>query len=215
MVEVWLADPAQVADLAACEDVLDADELERARAFHFDRHRREYVVSHALVRHALSHHDGRPPRAWRFVRNRHGRPAAFDARELAFNLATHPTLVACAIARRDEIGVDVEPIARGAQILALAPCVFARGELAELAALDAGAARDRAVSLWTLKEAYIKARGLGLALGLDTFSIRFDPLAVEAHDGARWQLRTLDVAGHRIALAFAGSLHEVRTLWVR
>jgi 4'-phosphopantetheinyl transferase len=252
-VHLWIADPAQLSE-RACAAILEDDELARARAFRFDRHRREYLSSRALVRRALSRHDGRPPCTWRFVRNAHGKPRALAANGLAFNLANHPTLVVCAIAARD-LGVDVEPIDRGREILALAPVVFTAGERTALAALAAAARPDRAVSLWTLKEAYIKARGLGLdALPLASFSINFaspsallragrsadlsinfaspsallragrsadlsidfhdDRIALAGDDGARWELRTLDLAGHRIALAVAAPLHRIHTEWL-
>lgn len=219
---IWLAAPADfgAAALAACHSVLDGDERARAARFHFDVHRREFIVAHALVRTALSHATGRrPPAAWRFAYHPEGRPAAVDC-AASFNLTTHPSLVACAIGRGREIGIDLEPRSRADIILPIAAEAFSPAERAQLAALaenSPGAAGQRAVALWTFKEAYLKAIGVGLARRLDSFSIAigervesgFDTARVIVHDGsddgARWLLRGFAVADHRIAVACPGT----------
>ena len=66
----------------------------------------------------------------------------------------------------------------------------------------------RFFELWTLKEAYIKARGLGLALPLDGFSYHFEPqLSLQIRpdlqdDGADWQSRWKRLAIRRILERF-------------
>jgi 4'-phosphopantetheinyl transferase len=86
--------------------------------------------------------------------------------------------------------------------------VFAASELADLRGLEMTKRRDRAVALWTLKEAYIKARGMGLSLPLASFAFDFEeaePRIAFAppidDDPARWSFRIVDHQGHRIALA--------------
>jgi 4'-phosphopantetheinyl transferase len=98
--------------------------------------------------------------------------------------------------------VDVEPLARGDETLHVARTVFAPAELAELARLPLEEKRDRAVSLWTLKESYIKARGLGMSLPLRAFGFQFDAAEPRirfepsiADDASRWSFRTLDAHG--------------------
>jgi 4'-phosphopantetheinyl transferase len=90
--------------------------------------------------------------------------------------------------------------------------VFSVAERAALHALPAAAQPDRALSLWTLKEAYIKARSLGLSLPLDGFSFSFDSdpprisFAASISDTPeRWTFRTVDLLGHRISLALEAS----------
>jgi 4'-phosphopantetheinyl transferase len=187
---------------------LHPTELERYHRFVFDRHRLEYLATRALVRRALSAHRPIAPAAWQFRITAHGRPEIDPPCGLTFNLANHPSLIICAIRPGPELGADVEPLTRGPEIVALAGSVFAPDELAALRALPEPARPDRALALWTLKEAYIKARGLGLSLPLDGFAFSFDHFHPRisfapaiADTAERWTFRTIDLLDHRIALA--------------
>jgi 4'-phosphopantetheinyl transferase len=218
---VWFARPGAVpdAELTRRLCLLDEAELVRYRRFHFDLHRREFLVTHALLRLTLSRYRPTEPAAWRFAAGAHGKPTLTPPCGLSFNVSNHPTLVVCAVAAGADIGIDVEPLTRGLALLELAPAVFSAPERAALDGLEAGARRERAVSLWTAKEAYIKARGEGLTLPLDRISMVFDearPLEprveVDASidDGVRWTLRLLDVEAHRVAVAMASDRLRVR-----
>lgn len=211
-VDIWIAEPPQIDDpelLAAYDRLLSDEERTRQRAFVFEKNRHEHLVARALVRSTLSKYAATAPAAWRFSRNAHGRPAIDPPSVLRFNLSHHPTMVVCAVTTGGDIGVDVEPMDRGSQILTMANSTFARRELDDLRSLSGEHACDRAVSLWTLKEAYIKARGLGLALPLDGFAFTFEAeagpriefLPASADRAERWWFRTHDVSGHRIAIA--------------
>lgn len=70
-------------------------------------------------------------------------------------------------------GLTQEQLARAPDLLALAPTVFAPQEQSDLAALPANEQARRAVVLWTLKESYIKARGMGMALPLEWLCLSF------------------------------------------
>lgn len=214
-VQLWIACPADLLDdevALACSAVLSEDERSRAARLRFDRHRREYLATHALARAALAHNHSLAPSGWRFVSNAYGKPAADPDCGIRFNVSNTEDLVVCMVAQGAEVGVDVEPIARAAEIVRLAPRVFSPVEQAQLAALPAAAQLDRALSLWVLKEAYIKARGLGLSMPLKGFSFLFGGaehmrLAVDPafhpplhDDAARWRFSLLDHGRHRIAL---------------
>jgi 4'-phosphopantetheinyl transferase len=94
----------------------------------------------------------------------------------------------------------------------MATDVFAPKELSDLAALSEDEKMLRAVHLWTLKESYIKARGMGLALPLDGFAFRFcgDRISLEVEPelndgGAHWQFQTQMLGPHCISMAIASS----------
>ena len=165
------------------------------------------MTTRALLRTALSHYRPVAPQAWRFKLNGHGKPALEPECGLHFNLSNSVGLVVCLVADGAEVGVDVEALERASQILKLAPEVFSDAEQAQLENLSEAGKLERALSLWTLKESYIKARGMGLALPLDKFSFLFggaegvrleiDPSLGDAPE--RWGFCQLDYAGHRIA----------------
>jgi 4'-phosphopantetheinyl transferase len=128
---------------------------------------------------------------------------------LRFNLSHTAGLVACAVALDRDVGVDVEHLWPPTFDIGLARHHFAPAEVAGLEALPPEARRARFFALWTLKEAYIKARGLGLALPLERFAfdfegpalgVRFDPELGDQPE--RWHFARLQpTAVHALALA--------------
>jgi len=223
--QLWYAWPADLSEAgaeAACAVLLSKEERESAARFRFDRHRREYLASHALARNALSHAHPLPPYAWNYSVNAYGKPTPIPECGLRFNQSNSVELAVCLVASPatpagagtgpeagPEVGIDVEAFSRAEEILPLAPKVFSLAEQAQLNALPAAERPHRALSLWTLKEAYIKARGMGLSLPLRGISFLFgEPqgirLEVDAEvdgDPARWRFCLLDHTQHRIALA--------------
>jgi 4'-phosphopantetheinyl transferase len=214
LLHLWCAYPDDLLEEASardCEALLDAGERARWQRFQHERRRREFLTTHALARTALSHYRGVAPRDWRFTTNAHGKPALEADCGLRFNLSNALGLAVCLVADAPvEVGVDVEPFARAGQIAAVAHKVFSPAERAQLDVLSAAEKLDRCLSLWTLKEAFIKARGTGLgsALPLCDISFLFDEsgavqLEVDRRldeDAARWWFRMLDHAGHRITV---------------
>jgi 4'-phosphopantetheinyl transferase len=212
MLQLWCAYPDDLLDAkaaGACLALLSEDEHARRQRFRYERSRREYLATHALLRVALSHRRPVAPQDWKFTANAHGKPALLPDCGLRFNLSNTAGLAVCLVADAPvEVGVDVEAHARAQQISEVAHKVFSPAELAQLNALNAPARLDRCVSLWTLKEAYVKARGIGMTLPLRGISFLFDEtdavrlqLDTElADDAARWHFRLLNHAGHRIAV---------------
>jgi 4'-phosphopantetheinyl transferase len=211
-VDVWHVRTSAVSapDLVAiCQSLMAEDEATRHGRFVFDRHRHEYLVTRGLVRGVLGRVLERPPASLRFVPNDHGRPLLVDGGDLRFNLTNSVHLVACAVAEGREIGVDTEPLSRADEILGIVDSVFTAAERAALAALPLERRRRRAVELWTLKEAYMKARGLGMSLPVEKFEIVFDETSGRAlrlgfHPPIddvieRWALATFEVEDHLIS----------------
>jgi 4'-phosphopantetheinyl transferase len=197
----------------ACLGLLSPEEEQRRGRYLFERHRREFLRSRALVRTALARHAGVDPRALRFSANEHGRPELAHPRlepRLRFNLSHTDGLAALAVVLEHDVGVDVEMTLRRAAALSIADRFFSPEESRSLTSLPACERPDRFFDLWTLKEAYIKARGVGLALPLGCFSFRcmpgvrvsvaFDPSLED--DPAAWQfLLASPTPLHRLSLA--------------
>lgn len=217
-IHLWISRDELIADpemLSLYQAAVAPYELERAARFQFQRHRRQYLVTRGLVRAILSLY--RPevaPREWRFCINAHGKPGILDdiSPPLLFNLSHTDGLIVLAVARR-EVGVDVELLDREGDLSSLADRYFAPIEQKDLLLLAAAERRHRFVELWTLKEAYLKARGVGLTQSLDTFSFRLGTYSTQtleycSNDDWKelwrfWSLR-LD-AGYCLALAARNS----------
>ena len=215
-VHVWLAWTRAIDEDTARErylGLLDDEERERHGRFVFARDRHTFLVAHALVRETLSRYADVPPERWRFRANEYGRPSIAEPGEgarLRFNLSHTEGLAACAVTLDRELGVDVEYLDRRGETVALADRFFAPAEARALRALAEGEQRGRFFAYWTLKEAYIKARGMGLAIPLADFAFTLAPPAAPAIrfvDGfddrpERWQFwQAWPTDVHRLALA--------------
>lgn len=160
------------------------DERARHERLYFERDRHMFVITRALVRTTLSKYAACDPAAWRFEANPWGRPHACGPRPAPyFNLSNTRGLVACAVAQTEGIGVDVENITRNTEPRAIAHRFFSSSEVEALMALPEDEHRTRFFSLWTLKEAYIKARGMGLAIPLGQFSYALDTAPITIRFG--------------------------------
>ena len=178
-IAVWLCRVESLSDvdLMGMRALLSEEEHARCDRLVLAEDRRAFTAAHALLRTALSRHGARPPRDWRFHTTAHGKP--FLASQtghppLSFNLSHTRSTVACAVARGADLGLDVEEAGRVSDGLGVAERYFTAGERQWLAACPAEEVAVRFVELWTLKEAYIKAVGLGLRVPLDSFGFSFD-----------------------------------------
>jgi 4'-phosphopantetheinyl transferase len=224
-VHVWFARPETIpaGHLEAYAHLESGDERERRLRLRFERHRIEHLVSVALVRTSLSRYAPVEPADWLFERNDRGRPDLVPGQcdpDLAFNLSHTRGLVACAVARQPEVGVDVEWIERRGRTTAIADRFFSRREVRDLEALPDARRRDRFFDYWTLKESYIKARGMGLAIPLRAFSFHLDeapPIRISFEptledDPSTWQFELFrpDDA-HRLAVGIRrGAVADLR-----
>jgi 4'-phosphopantetheinyl transferase len=181
-VHVWHRATASLdeASLLADVDLLSAEEKIRHARFMFDRDKRDFAVAHALVRRVLSLYSATPPREWRFAGSPNQKPRLADEQAgeppLLFSLSHTHGVVACAVSRGLEVGIDVESIDRIVDAADVARRFFAPSEIAMLDACTADEHSTRFVELWTLKEAYVKAIGRGLIVPLDQFSFSFDDI---------------------------------------
>jgi 4'-phosphopantetheinyl transferase len=203
----WLAlDTIDAARWPLLARMLDETERARAERFHFERDRQAFVAAHALTRSTLSRRFDRAPEAWRFVADAHGKPH-IDDRVLGFSLSHTRGLVAVAVTQGGDVGVDVERIDPNRLGPDVTDRFFAPVECAHLRSLAPEAWPDAAYAFWTLKEAYIKAIGLGLACPLDAFHFVLDPFAAQfspqlADDPAQWRFeRWRPTPEHVMALA--------------
>ena len=210
---LFFADPDSVSDgdvLGRCRALLSEEERVRCDRFKFARDRHQFLVSHALVRTVVARYADADPASLRFEIGERGRPELLPGttpRPVRFNLSHTDGLIAVGVTAEHDVGVDVE---RMREVnLGIADKHFAPSEVESMRALPDADQRARFFAYWTLKESYIKARGLGLALPLDGFAFDLDGGGLGFHirddlgdRGADWSFALLEVAPHHRA-AFA------------
>jgi 4'-phosphopantetheinyl transferase len=188
---LWVVDLASV-DRPALENLqllLSEEELERAQRFQFERDRRAFLVSYGLLRRALTLVvPGVCPKDWIFTRAPNGRPEIDQPSLLPwlrFSISHTTGLVACLVTAKNDCGVDVEAVVPFPDLESLSWRILAPSERAHIAALPDHVRHCGFFRLWTLKEAYAKARGLGV-------SLPFKQLRFECHeDGIRLDIDSI------------------------
>jgi 4'-phosphopantetheinyl transferase len=191
--------------------LLSHDERARAERFHFERDRVRYIAGRAQLRLLLAQYTGVQPDAVRFTYGENNKPRLADGGP-EFNLSHSGGTVLYALSAQIELGIDIEldnPTFAGERI---PEHFFSQAEVESLRSLPAENQPRAFLECWTRKEAFIKARGDGLTLALDTFTVTLgpdQPVALmrtawsEAEPG-RWSvLDVSDPAGEYIAAVAA------------
>jgi 4'-phosphopantetheinyl transferase len=180
-VHLWLAYLDQITDTGPLTEyrlLLSEDEQRKQIRFHFARDRHRYLVTRAMQRTVLSKYVDVAPRAWRFTVNDYGRPSVAaehaGTRGIEFNLSHTDGLVVMGVTRQRSIGVDVENVRAREVDIEIADRYFAREEVVALRTLPDQKQKQRFFEYWTLKESYIKARGMGLSIPLEGFAFNLE-----------------------------------------
>jgi len=226
--EVWFPPPAAcVAEddavhvWRACLDVppaardtlwhtLSPDERTRAGSFHRAYDRARFIVARGYLRVILGRYLARPPDQLRFVANAYGKPALVSQSYSSgggggggasphFSVSHSRALALYALTGCGQVGIDLEYIQHDFPYREMAERFFSPREAATLLALPAASQCSAFFAGWTRKEAYLKARGVGLSLPLDQFDVSLAPgeppalLRVDGadHEAARWSLYDL------------------------
>lgn len=183
-IHLWYALPSRIDNATItrrCYPLLSAAERAQAERFQWAADRKTCLITRALVRTVLSKYVVLTPTAWQFEKNAYGRPLiARDCvtNPIYFSISHTRELVICAVASTDEIGVDTESLDRRDITLALAERYFAAAEVDTIKLLPERDRNRRLLEHWTLKEAYLKARGQGMYLPIDGVAFTFEPDAL-------------------------------------
>jgi 4'-phosphopantetheinyl transferase len=213
---VWTAACDTPAQRAYYQSLLSHDESERLARLALERVRLEYWVTRALCRTMLSActdiDTDTAPQNWRFRTGQYGRPEIDHGGlppPLRFNVSHAPGLVACAVTRSADIGIDVEDTERRCDAEEIVQRYFAPQEWAAFSALPMAQRRRRFFELWTLKESYLKASGEGLSRSLNeaafalsetSIGVTFAAHVADCPDG--WQFALHDIGSrHLMALS--------------
>jgi 4'-phosphopantetheinyl transferase len=213
-VHVWYVPLDDVGDpslLSRYRQLLSHEERDRLSRLALDKDRHQFIVARGLLRTVLSRYADVPPTSWTFLCNRYGKPEISCPEHhtsIRFNLSHTHGVVACAVSRY-VVGIDVERTDRPTS-MEVARRFFAPPEASHLERLPNEQRPSVFIDYWTLKEAYIKARGMGMQLPLDEFwfhlggglspSIQFAPTMQD--DPSRWQFfQYIPGPRHKLAVA--------------
>ncbi len=191
--------------------VLSTDEVDRADRFRFEKHRRRFTAARGILRFLLAAQTGTSPESIRFGYETHGKP--FIEGAIRFNMSDSGPFAVYAMTLGKEVGIDIEQIREIHDAGALARRFFAPGE-AEIILRTETDQRSAFFTCWTRKEAYIKARGEGLSMPLDSFEVSIDPAerprlvsaAIDPAEVTRWSMDAFTPAtGYIAAIVIEGS----------
>lgn len=200
------------------ELTLSDDELARAQRFRFAKDRTHFIAARGLLRAILGRYLAREPQSLTFTYNDYGKPS-LDQENFSFNLTHAQGIALYAITRHRAIGVDLEYIQREMEWESIAEHFFSPYEVNMLKAVSPDIRPIAFFNCWTRKEAYIKARGMGLSLALDSFDVSLTPgepaellgIREEGQDAANWSLYDLHPSSDYIAaLAVEGCISSLK-----
>lgn len=185
--------PGVLGGLGTLETVLEKEEREKAARFHREADRQSSIAARGALRVLLSGYTGIPAGEIRFQYTENGKPHVADS-DVAFNVSHSGDWVVLAFGRNRRIGVDIERIKPGMDVMPIASRYFTPEESAFIEN-----AEDRQAGffqLWARKEAYVKACGSTLFAELSSFSVPMDG------NGEKngWHFRRLE-AGSKYAAA--------------
>ena len=200
--------------------LLSEDECQRAECFRFDRDRSRFISRRGLLRVLLAQYAECDPARVTLASTPYGKPtlAGTSSGRLQFNASHSDGVALLAVTVDRAVGIDIERHRLDVDCLGLADRFFSHDEVEELRRTDEPLRRAMFFTLWTCKEAWVKARGLGLSFPLRRCRVRVGdraPQLVEdpehARERARWWLTQL-AAGpdYSAALVADATPSEVR-----
>lgn len=183
--------------LAELQSTLATDEQARASRYILASDRNHFVASRGILRELLGRYVGCTSREIRFEYAAHGKPSLspeFLRFPICFNISHSRGLALFAFSLGRDVGVDVELVRSDFGGNDIAERYFAPQEVQELRGLPAALQAEGFFLCWTRKEAYLKARGEGLHVPLESFHVSLTPGLPErlySTDSGRWSLRSL------------------------
>ena len=165
-VHVWRASlemtPYQVKTL---EQLLSADEMDKAERFHFQKDRDHFIAARGILRSILGRYLKMNPDKLKIYYGPYGKPALTGETggNFRFNISHSHGLALFSFALDREIGVDLEYIRSDLSDGNIAAQFFSQREAVALNALPENVRQKAFFTLWTRKEAYLKEQGRGLS----------------------------------------------------
>lgn len=194
--------------------LLNPEERARAARFYFERHQRRFTVARSMMRIILSRYLNTAPDRLEFTYSAHGKPEVINSQRLQFNLSHSGDLALLAVGKNHPLGVDIEYYS-ARPFEGIARSLFSESELAEFRKVPISLRPAVFFHIWSQKEAFIKACGLGLSYPTKEFNvptmIPTKQLVDDPLHNMTWQLRSFmpEVACSG-ALCYHPTIREIR-----
>jgi 4'-phosphopantetheinyl transferase len=201
-VEYWLISFADLTGADTLMPLLSEDERLRSQRFKFPVLQQRFVLGRGALRQILGTYLGQNPQDLQFSYGEQGKPFVEG---LVFNFSHTKDWALCAVTAQAELllGVDIESENRLSDPISLAKRFFHPQEFTYLQRCPPHQQQAIFVQFWTLKEAYLKAKGVGLQGGLDSFHIELEPSPyLVSPRGESWSFELCElVPSHQGAIA--------------
>ena len=198
--------------------LLSEDEKAKASSFRFTKDRRIYITSRGVLRSLSGQYLKQLPEDIVFDYEVHGKPQFRVDTMVRFNVSHSENYVVIGFVHESEIGIDVEYLKKNFDVLELGQNFFSNDEIDTLEAMAAKDQYDGFYRCWTRKEAFIKAKGMGLSFPLDAFSVSLDNNTTALLEKTAWnpiESREWDMfsfspgKGYIAAVAIKGNIKSV------
>ncbi|MDF2503344.1 4'-phosphopantetheinyl transferase superfamily protein [Clostridium sp.] len=144
------------------------EKSQRLSKFKITDDKKRGVLGELLVRYLICDNLKIKNNEINFTNNKYGKPFIKDYIGLEYNISHSNQLVVCAVGDYG-VGIDIEYIKNVE--LGAANYLFAKHEYEVFNSLPEHKKLEYFYSVWTLKESFIKAKGLGLSIPMNSFSI--------------------------------------------
>lgn len=202
-------------------NILNDEEKTRAKRFYFNKHQRRFIISHAILRLILARYlQNKNPNSIEFSKNKYNKPELKNnPSNLQFNLSHSGEWALLAVGQEYPLGVDIE-IFSNREYIDLAKTAFSKSEILALEKTNKKALALTFFRIWSQKEAFIKACGLGLSYPTQKFSVPHfmsnKHEIIDNKNGSKWQITsfipTLTSCG---AICHNPNVKEIRYLVLR
>lgn len=147
---------------------MSAEKIQRMLKFKRYEDRKRGVIGELLIRYLVCGKLGINNNEINFIPNKYGKPFLKDYIGLEYNISHSNELVVCAVGDY-EVGIDIEYV-KDMDIDA-ANYVLSTDEKEEYKGISENEKLDYFYSIWTLKESFIKAKGMGLHISMNSFTV--------------------------------------------
>ncbi|MBC6366460.1 4'-phosphopantetheinyl transferase superfamily protein [Algoriphagus sp. AK58] len=195
-------------------EILSADELDRANRFYFEKDRSRFISARGMLRIILSQYLGLDPKKLLFEYSNYGKPefrSESGFQSLKFNLSHSEGIALLAVTRYKNIGIDVERIRDDIALDPIANLFYSNEEISSLERIGEKRKKEWFYTLWTRKEAFLKATGKGLSYPLKECDVsfryggKFSSVTINK-EKSDWMVKDLfPILGFAAALAVEGN----------